>query len=709
MDFDQTNGLQRLSQLTGEKLTEWDLDSDEGPPPAYRALTENSFVVALKAAMQDRPLSFRDIVELLKPLVPAGGPDPVDLAKAYLSAVAFVNHFVEGDALLDFRIHLFLKDLGGNLQSCIRCRRYHSGQQEVCHECGWPLFMVHRGDIHEVVAKVSGHELRRQLRQESDDPEMTYIVRVRLVDELNVETETGVLRFDASATATDESIKLAYRQSGGLRIELVPRETYGDPEELCIPLVALHRDHQYFVNLVTSILLRQDSDDQKLLGFIDNREQASRYSAILTDALASRYFEALLGLYRDDLAMRALPAAIAFLIEALERQSLSGAERDTVQALPEWLSRELSRLPRRDRSSQFQAIFRHEPPPDLDKPQLLEGLTNLQRELLDLFLEERAIDKRFLARWVPEISGGPHRRSDVIKAIKFQRYLVWQHHGIALKGNSASSKQFTSVVLSGQSQVHKQLMERYDEEEVRKAILDLVDDGTSPHLPLVAHCIEEGAERKHHFYLKADWIRIVPAVSDCRDHCDLSRRWCFTADVHSSDVQSETRATTEKAFHDGKINFLLATPTLEMGVDIGKLKSVLLIGVPPLPSNYAQRAGRAGRSGRGRYALVVSFCSDESNHDRYYFDRPLEMIAGRISPPSFDAKNRQVLLKHLNALVLRHVVDRRETNLPRLRASDRRASPGYGRRGGRCLWRPHRRCGRVSPWRFPQQCGRQAS
>lgn len=91
----------------------------------------------------------------------------------------------------------------------------------------------------------------------------------------------------------------------------------------------------------------------------------------------------------------------------------------------------------------------------------------------------------------------------------------------------------------------------------------------------------------------------------------------------------------------GNINCLIATPTLEMGVDIGALDMVLMRNVPPKAANYWQRAGRAGR--KHRMAVVYTYCR-RSEHDRYFFEDPLRMLDGKIDPPKFNLRTHQSLI-----------------------------------------------------------------
>ncbi len=77
-------------------------------------------------------------------------------------------------------------------------------------------------------------------------------------------------------------------------------------------------------------------------------------------------------------------------------------------------------------------------------------------------------------------------------------------------------------------------------------------------------------------------------------------------------------------------NLLSCTPTLEMGIDIGDLSSLILCSVPPAPANYLQRVGRAGRKDGNSLAVTLA---NGQPHDLYFYARPEEMLAGRVEPP----------------------------------------------------------------------------
>lgn len=97
-------------------------------------------------------------------------------------------------------------------------------------------------------------------------------------------------------------------------------------------------------------------------------------------------------------------------------------------------------------------------------------------------------------------------------------------------------------------------------------------------------------------------------------------------------------------------NLLSATPTLEMGVDIGDLSSVLLCSVPPNQASYLQRMGRAGR--RDGNAMTTTLADGSSPHDLYFFEETQEMLSGEVAPPGVFLQAAEVLRRQLFAFCM---------------------------------------------------------
>ena len=116
---------------------------------------------------------------------------------------------------------------------------------------------------------------------------------------------------------------------------------------------------------------------------------------------------------------------------------------------------------------------------------------------------------------------------------------------------------------------------------------------------------------------------------------------------HTAQVTSEDREERENRFRSGDLPLLFCSPTMELGVDIAQLNLVNMRNVPPTPANYAQRSGRAGRGGQP--ALVYTYCAGRSPHDQYYFREPNQMVAGSVTPPRIDIRNRDLVRSHVHA------------------------------------------------------------
>jgi superfamily II DNA/RNA helicase len=122
------------------------------------------------------------------------------------------------------------------------------------------------------------------------------------------------------------------------------------------------------------------------------------------------------------------------------------------------------------------------------------------------------------------------------------------------------------------------------------------------------------------------------------------------AQDHTGQIGHEMRKSREEKFKEGELSALFCSPTMELGIDISSLDVVHMRNVPPSPANYAQRSGRAGRSGQA--ALIFTYCSAYSPHDKHYFKYSLEMVSGSVAPPFLDLANEEMLKTHLNALYL---------------------------------------------------------
>ncbi len=119
---------------------------------------------------------------------------------------------------------------------------------------------------------------------------------------------------------------------------------------------------------------------------------------------------------------------------------------------------------------------------------------------------------------------------------------------------------------------------------------------------------------------------------------------------HTGQLSNADRIDREDKFRRGEIATLFCSPTMELGIDISELNVVHMRNVPPNPANYAQRSGRAGRSGQA--ALVFTYCSNGSPHDRNYFKDSRKMVAGAVVPAKIDLTNEELILSHFNAYIL---------------------------------------------------------
>jgi ATP-dependent helicase YprA (DUF1998 family) len=147
---------------------------------------------------------------------------------------------------------------------------------------------------------------------------------------------------------------------------------------------------------------------------------------------------------------------------------------------------------------------------------------------------------------------------------------------------------------------------------------------------------------------------------------------------HTSLLPTKVRLAYETAFKAGGTdpqapNVLVATPTLEMGIDIGDLSTVMLGSLPRSVASYLQRVGRAGRLTGN--SLALAYVRGRGEHLPKLFE-PLSVIQGEVRPPATLLNAEEILQRQYVA----HIIDRLARDPNTAVPKDARAvfgDPGY--------------------------------
>ncbi|MEV4620515.1 DEAD/DEAH box helicase [Asanoa sp. NPDC049573] len=128
----------------------------------------------------------------------------------------------------------------------------------------------------------------------------------------------------------------------------------------------------------------------------------------------------------------------------------------------------------------------------------------------------------------------------------------------------------------------------------------------------------------------------------------------IVAREHTSLLDDATRLRYEDAFKNSSTepqapNVLVATPTLEMGIDIGDLSAVLLSSLPRTVASYLQRVGRAGRLTGN--ALNLAYVTGRGDQLPKLGD-PLSVVNGEVRPPATYLSAEEILRRQFTASIV---------------------------------------------------------
>lgn len=155
-------------------------------------------------------------------------------------------------------------------------------------------------------------------------------------------------------------------------------------------------------------------------------------------------------------------------------------------------------------------------------------------------------------------------------------------------------------------------------------------------------------------------------------YADLLRRSCDRVGVpnefwpHHGSLSKEIREETERAVKQGeRPATAIATTTLELGIDIGAVKSIAQIGPAPSVASLRQRLGRSGRR-KDEAAILRCYClEDPIETDTSLSDQLREglvetvaqirlLVAGWFEPPRIHSMHLSTLIQQLLSLIAQY-------------------------------------------------------
>ncbi len=165
--------------------------------------------------------------------------------------------------------------------------------------------------------------------------------------------------------------------------------------------------------------------------------------------------------------------------------------------------------------------------------------------------------------------------------------------------------------------------------EAARLMAELVADGVQTIAFVRARVVSEVITK----YVKEELARLAPSKVEA-------------VKSYRGGYLPEERRRIEQELFSGRLNAVVSTNALELGIDVGSLEAALLAGYPGTIASSWQQAGRAGRGEAPSLAVLVSHNSPIDQymvqHHEYFFGRSPENAV-------IDPFNPHIVLSHLRS------------------------------------------------------------